>query len=96
MSIFNIVFTNMIYFKYPTDISFVSPTYPRENNSLHVHDRPTNKASIGRVTALGLRHMAGLTPPSPSRFAGGVMSAIRPCRNTANVLSKPFSETLIT
>jgi hypothetical protein len=37
----------------------------------------TNKASIGRNTALGLRHMAGLSPPSPS-VNSGVMSAIRP------------------
>ena len=31
-----------------------------------VYIRTTNKASIGRKAALGLRHIAGLMPPSPS------------------------------
>jgi hypothetical protein len=35
---------------------------------------------------LGLQLMAGLAPPSPSRFAGGVMSAIRPRHTLANVV----------
>ena len=34
--------------------------------SVPVYIRTTNKASIGRKAALGLRHIAGLMPPSPS------------------------------
>jgi len=44
----------------------------------------THKLCIGRKAALGLRHMPGLMPPSPSRAnvrAGGVMSAIRARHN---------------
>jgi hypothetical protein len=45
----------------------------------------TNKASIGRKAALGLRHIAGLMPPSPSSLASagsahvarGMTSAVR-------------------
>ena len=47
-------------------------------NSLFAHRR------------LGLRQMSGLMPPSPSRSAGGVMSAIRPLRKEAHVgVNKP-------
>ena len=52
----------------------------------------TNKVCVGRKAALGLRHIAGLMPPSVStrKASGTVMSAIR-LRHTLSTLAAMFA-----